>query len=45
MSNEQLHILSARAGLSVNWIDANGRLQTVSPEALRKVLEDRKSVV
>ena len=39
MSNEQLHILAARAGLSVDWIDANGRLQTVSPEALRKVLD------
>ena len=39
MSNEQLHGLAIRAGLSVHWIDANGRPQTVSPDVLCKVLD------
>lgn len=39
MSNEQLQILATRAGLAVDWVDANGRPQTVSPKVLRKVLD------
>ena len=39
MSNEQLELLAAHAGLSVDWKDANARPQRVSPESLRKVLE------
>ncbi|MEB0076165.1 4-alpha-glucanotransferase [Pseudomonas sp. CCI3.2] len=39
MSNEQLHGLAIRAGLSVHWIDANGRPQTVAPDVLCKVLD------
>jgi 4-alpha-glucanotransferase len=39
MSNELLHTLAVRAGLAVDWIDANGQPQTVSPEALRRVLD------
>ncbi|KIH83606.1 4-alpha-glucanotransferase [Pseudomonas batumici] len=38
MSDVQLEILAHRAGLAVDWIDANGRPQKVRPEALRKVL-------
>jgi 4-alpha-glucanotransferase len=38
MSNEQLEMLAAEAGLSVDWTDANDRPQRVSPEVLRKVL-------
>lgn len=38
MSNEQLEKLATEAGLSVDWIDANGRPQRVSPEVLSKVL-------
>ncbi|RMQ47603.1 4-alpha-glucanotransferase [Pseudomonas cichorii] len=39
MSNEQLERLASEAGLSVHWVDANARPQTVSPQVLRKVLE------
>ncbi|MCD5994909.1 4-alpha-glucanotransferase [Pseudomonas sp. CDFA 602] len=39
MNNEQLERLATEAGLSVHWIDANARPQTVSPDVLRKVLE------
>jgi len=39
MSNEQLRTLAIRAGLAVDWIDANARPQTVSPEVLRTVLD------
>jgi 4-alpha-glucanotransferase len=38
MSNEQLEALATEAGLSVDWVDANGRPQRVSPEVLCKVL-------
>ncbi|WP_341519968.1 4-alpha-glucanotransferase [Pseudomonas sp. G.S.17] len=39
MSNEQLEVLATEAGLSVDWIDANGRPQRVSPQVLCKVLD------
>lgn len=39
MSNEHLHSLATQAGLAVDWIDANGRPQTVAPDALRTVLD------
>jgi len=39
MSNEQLERLATEAGLSVHWVDANARPQTVSHDVLRKVLE------
>ena len=39
MNNEQLQALALEAGLSVTWVDANGRPQTVSAPVLRKVLE------
>ncbi|MCO8313793.1 4-alpha-glucanotransferase [Pseudomonas mandelii] len=38
MSNAQLEILANRAGLAVDWIDANGRPQKVTPAVLRSVL-------
>ncbi|WP_248797828.1 4-alpha-glucanotransferase [Pseudomonas sp. MWU13-2105] len=38
MSDAQLETLASRAGLAVDWIDANGRPQKVRPEVLRKVL-------
>lgn len=38
MSNEQLERLATEAGISVHWVDANARPQTVSPDVLRKVL-------
>jgi 4-alpha-glucanotransferase len=38
MSNEQLELLAAEAGLSVDWKDANAKPQRVNPEVLRKVL-------
>ena len=38
MSDAQLEILAGRAGLAVDWIDANGRPQKVSPAVLRSVL-------
>ncbi|KAF1011321.1 MAG: 4-alpha-glucanotransferase [Pseudomonas fluorescens] len=39
MSEAQLEILASRAGLAVDWIDANGRPQHVQPDALRAVLK------
>ncbi|WP_297839402.1 4-alpha-glucanotransferase [Pseudomonas sp.] len=39
MSNELLQRLATRAGLAVDWVDANGRPQTVSPQVLCKVLD------
>src|SRR5476651_2698583 len=39
MSNEQLETLAAEAGLSIDWIDANGRPQRVAEAVLRKVLD------
>ena len=39
MSEAQLEILASRAGLAVDWIDANGRPQRVKPDALRAVLK------
>lgn len=39
MSDAQLETLASRAGLAVDWIDANGRMQHVSPDALRAVLK------
>jgi len=38
MSDAPLEILASRAGLAVDWIDANGQQQKVRPEVLRKVL-------
>ncbi|WP_439878814.1 4-alpha-glucanotransferase [Pseudomonas prosekii] len=38
MSDAQLEILASRAGLAVDWIDANGRQQKVAPAVLRAVL-------
>ncbi|NWE71274.1 4-alpha-glucanotransferase [Pseudomonas gingeri] len=38
MNDAQLEILASRAGLAVDWVDANGRPQKVRPEVLRKVL-------
>lgn len=38
MSDAQLEILASRAGLAVDWIDANGRAQKVAPSVLRSVL-------
>lgn len=38
MSDAQLEILASRAGLAVDWIDANGRPQKVAPAVLRAVL-------
>lgn len=39
MSNEHLHSLATQAGLAVDWVDANGRPQTVAPDVLRTVLD------
>ena len=39
MSEANLEILASRAGLAVDWIDANGRPQHVKPDALRAVLK------
>ncbi|WP_236217050.1 4-alpha-glucanotransferase [Pseudomonas rhodesiae] len=39
MSEAKLEILASRAGLAVDWIDANGRPQHVQPGALRAVLK------
>ncbi|MDB1108140.1 4-alpha-glucanotransferase [Pseudomonas extremaustralis] len=39
MSEANLELLASRAGLSVDWIDANGRPQRVKPDALRAVLK------
>ncbi len=38
MSEDKLEHLAKLAGISVDWTDANGRAQRVSPEVLRKVL-------
>ncbi|MDD0974227.1 4-alpha-glucanotransferase [Pseudomonas fontis] len=38
MPEQRLHLLAHRAGLSVDWIDANGRPQHVAPDTLRQVL-------
>ncbi|SDZ49027.1 4-alpha-glucanotransferase [Pseudomonas sp. NFIX28] len=38
MSDAQLEILASRAGLAVDWIDANGQPQRVAPRVLRAVL-------
>lgn len=38
MSDAQLEILASRAGLAVDWIDANGRPQKVEARVLRAVL-------
>jgi len=38
MSDAQLEILASRAGLAVDWLDANGRQQKVAPSVLRNVL-------
>nr|BFD42238.1 4-alpha-glucanotransferase [Pseudomonas sp. FFPRI_1] len=38
MSNAPLEILASRAGLAVDWIDANGRPQKVEDRVLRAVL-------
>lgn len=38
MSDAQLEILASRAGLAVDWVDANGNPQRVSPCALKAVL-------
>ncbi|UVM36240.1 4-alpha-glucanotransferase [Pseudomonas sp. B21-017] len=38
MSDAQLEILASRAGLAVDWIDANGRPKKVTPAVLRSVL-------
>jgi 4-alpha-glucanotransferase len=39
MSDEQLASLSSAAGLSVDWLDANGRPQRVSVESQRALVE------
>ncbi len=39
MSEAKLETLASRAGLAVDWIDANGRPQRVQPDALRAVLK------
>lgn len=38
MSESQLEILAGRAGLAVDWVDANGRPQRVEPYVLQAVL-------
>ncbi|WP_263265053.1 4-alpha-glucanotransferase [Pseudomonas sp. RIT-PI-S] len=38
MSNQALEQLAERAGIAIEWTDANNRPQRVSPEVLRKVL-------
>lgn len=38
MSDERLNRLADAAGLSIDWVDADGRDQRVSPEVLRAVL-------
>ncbi|MCQ4316022.1 4-alpha-glucanotransferase [Stutzerimonas zhaodongensis] len=39
MSDEQLNRLAKAAGLSIDWVDADGRDQRVTPEVLRSVLK------
>ncbi len=38
MSDERLNRLAEAAGLSIDWVDADGRDQRVSPDVLRAVL-------
>ena len=38
MSEAQLEVLAGRAGLAVDWIDANGQPQRVKPHVLQAVL-------
>ncbi|AHL75666.1 4-alpha-glucanotransferase [Stutzerimonas stutzeri] len=38
MSDERLNRLAKAAGLSIDWVDADGRDQRVSPDVLRAVL-------
>ena len=38
MSDERLEYLAKAAGLSIEWVDADGRDQRVEPDALRAVL-------
>ena len=38
MSDLHLHHLARRAGLAVDWIDANGKAQKVSDDNLRNLL-------
>lgn len=38
MSDERLNQLAEAAGLSIDWVDADGRDQRVTPEVLRAVL-------
>lgn len=38
MSDAQLELLASRAGLAVDWVDANGRPQRVEDRVLRAVL-------
>lgn len=39
MSDDRLNRLASAAGLSIDWIDADGREQHVTPEVLRAVLK------
>lgn len=39
MSDERLNELAKAAGLAIEWVDADGRQQTVKPDALRTVAE------
>lgn len=39
MSDERLNRLAKAAGLSIDWVDADGRDQRVTPEVLRAVLK------
>ena len=38
MSDERLNRLAKAAGLSIEWVDADGKDQRVKPEVLRAVL-------
>jgi 4-alpha-glucanotransferase len=39
MSDQRLQALASAAGIAVDWTDADGKPQRVSPEVLRKVLD------
>ena len=39
MSDERLAQLAETAGLSLHWVDANGRAQHVTPDTQRALLE------
>ncbi len=39
MSSDQIENLATEAGISVDWVDANGQAQRVSPQVLSRVLE------